>query len=451
MKKYLPKLLTVILLMTAGLMGCNKSDTVTVIPELTTTDVVIDGATKNVWTGGFLTANTEYGISAYGVCYSTSNQAPTIADSKTSETVSLMNFSSTLSGLTMGTTYYLRAYATNSAGTGYGAVISFSVSNDAATVSSTVTTLAGNGTAGFINGQGSAAYFNYPMGVSTDAAGNVYVADSYNSAIRKVTPAGDVTTLAGTGTLGFVNGDAASAQFYAASASVADAAGNIYVADRGNNLIRKIATDGTVSTFAGYGIAGYGDGTGVNAYFNTPSGIAIDAAGNLYVADTGNNLIRKITPEGVVTTLAGIRTAGYVNATGTAAYFNKPTGIAVDNKGNIFVAEALNNVIRKIDVNLLVSTYAGGQSATGLVGSPVALSIDGTGNLYIADSGGRILRIGTDKVLSVVAGTAGVAGFADGDGSTAAFNSPQGIATDAAGNIYVADYANQRIRKIRVD
>ncbi|XHR94714.1 hypothetical protein ACFJIV_31405 [Mucilaginibacter sp. UC70_90] len=203
-----------------------------------------------------------------------------------------------------------------------------------------------------------------------------------------------------------------------------------------------------VSTFAGSGDAGYTDGTGTKATFNSPRGLAIDGSGNIFVADLGNNLIRKITRAGVVTTFAGSRGASYLdNATATSATFNKPNGIAIDANNNIYVAETLNHAIRKITPAGVVTTFAGGNKQTTLLGAPSAIAFDKSGNLFIADQNGRILEITKDKVLKVIAGN-GTSGFAEGVGTAGIFNSPQGVTVDAGNNVYVADYYNNRIRKI---
>jgi sugar lactone lactonase YvrE len=261
---------------------------------------------------------------------------------------------------------------------------------------SMVTTLAGS-TLG--SADGALAQFNTPTGVAVDAAGNVYVADQGNHRIRKITPAGIVTTLAGS-TAGFADGTGTAAQFDSPDGVAVDTAGNVYVADLGNHRIRKITPASVVTTLAGSGAPGSADGTGAAAQFNFPAGVAVDSAGNVYVADTSNQVIRKITPAGVVTTLAGSG-AGSLNGTGAAAQFNLPRGVAVDAAGNLYVADQGNHLIRKI--------------------SPAG-------------------------VVDVVAGS--TAGIADGTGPAAQFNNPRGVAVDTAGNLYVADRNNHLIRKI---
>jgi sugar lactone lactonase YvrE len=439
----LPKFLSIVIL--TVLSSCIKSSDGTITaPEVATTQVIVNAAGTTAISGGFLTSGN---ATAYGVCYSSSNQQPSLTDQTTSETVTYSTFTSSLTGLTPNTTYYLRAYATNISSTAYGSVIQFTTGADLSASFGQVSAFAGNGTPGFTNGQLASAQFNNPMGLATDVAGNIYIADSFNSAIRKIAMDGTVSTVAGTGTIGLVNGTAETAQFYSPSALAVDALGNIYIADRGNNAVRKITPTGLVSTLAGSGNPGYADGTGAAATFNTPTGIAVDANGNVYVADYGNNLIRKITPAGVVTTIAGSRTVGYVNGVGTAANFNKPTGIALDANGNIYVAEPLNHAIRKIDANMLVTTFTGGPAATSWLGNPNALSIDASGNFWISDANGRILKISTARKLTVLAGTSGTTGATNGAGNSALFNNPTGIAT-SAGNVYIADYGNNVIRKV---
>lgn len=426
--------------------SCSKSGSeATTAPELITTPVVIGAAGTTAMSGGYLTSGS---ATAYGVVYSSSNPTPTLSDLKTSETVAYGSYSSTVTGLTPNTTYYLRAYATYASSTGYGDVVEFKTGADLSATTATVSTFAGQLAGGFLDGTGTAALFSSPMGIATDAPGNIYVADAFNSSIRKITTDGKVTTIAGTGTLGFVNGTAEVARFYAPSALVVDAAGNIYVADRGNNAIRKITSAGVVTTLAGSGEAGYADGTGAAATFNTPIGIALDATGNLYVSDYGNNIIRKVTAAGVVTTIAGSRTVGYANGVGILANFNKPTGIALDEAGNIYVAEAINHAIRKIDANLLVTTFTGGTTATTWLGNPNGLTIDAAGNFWVTDTNGRILKINTDKKLTVQAGTFGTPGATDGPGASALFNYPTGVAIGLGGSAYVADFGNNLIRKL---
>jgi sugar lactone lactonase YvrE len=318
---------------------------------------------------------------------------------------------------------------------------------------------------GSADGMGSAARFNFQIGAALDAAGNVYVADTGNHTIRKVTPAGLVTTFAGTaGRSGSVNGTGAAALFNNPQGVAVDTANNLYVADTGNHTIRKITPGGTVTTLAGFaGVSGSLDGTGTAATFYLPSSVAVDGAFNVYVADTRNYTIRKITPAGVVTTLAG--SPGQVGSTdapagpGSVARFNNPQGVAVDPAGNVFVGDTGNHTIRTITPAGVVSTLAG---TTGLPGSsdgigiaasfnlPSGVALDAALNLYVADTGNHIIRkIAAGSVVTTLAGTATISGAGDGVGPAAQFYNPAGLTVNSGGtNVYVADTFNLTIRKV---
>lgn len=318
----------------------------------------------------------------------------------------------------------------------------------------TITVTATDGNFG-TNVNPAAVTFRAPRGAIFDAAGNLYIAETGGNRIRKITPAGIVSTFAGSGSNGNANGTGTAASFNAPSALAIDPSGNLYVADVSNELIRKITPAGVVSTFAGSGAIGRADGTGTAAQFNTPYGVATDKSGNVYVADYGNSLIRKITQAGVVTTLAGTGTAGFVNGTGTAAAFNFPTGLACDSLGNIYVADRGNSRIRKITPGGIVTTIAGGSYAyadgIGTAASfknPSDLTLDPSGNIYVADVVNNMIRMVTPAgVVTSLAG-AGSASFADGTGIAASFNSPWGITIDKLNNLYITDINNNRIRKV---
>lgn len=320
-----------------------------------------------------------------------------------------------------------------------------------------VSTLAGNGSAGAVNGVGSGATFNQPLGLTIDNQNNLYLADSSNHLIRKISPTGVVSTIAGNGTGGFSEGNGTQAMFNCPWGVVADTLGNLYVGDYLNSRIRKITSGGQVSTFAGNGTLGLVDGVGTSASFRNPEGLAIDAAGNIYVADRGNHAVRKITPGGLVTTLAGNGTLGATNGLGSAATFNEPRCLAVDAQGTVFVADRTNHLIRKVTAAGMVSTLVGAgvpgyQNGTGisaLINTPAALVIDSRGYLYLVDRGNHRIRvISPIGVVSNLAGN-GATGRADGTGVSATFNSPYGLAMDSQGYLFVADSGSQAIRKIQ--
>ncbi|MEQ5838511.1 NHL repeat-containing protein [Paraburkholderia acidicola] len=319
-----------------------------------------------------------------------------------------------------------------------------------------VTTFAGSLASGATDGTGSAALFNGPAAVTADATGNVYVADSNNNTIRKITPAGVVTTLAGSATAGSTNGTGAAASFNGPFGVAVDASGNVYVTDSNNNEIRKITPAGVVTTLAGSGAAGSADGTGAAASFSNPNGVAVDASGNVYVADSGNNKIRKITQAGVVTTLAGAGAAGSADGSGAAASFSFPGGVALDGAGNLYVADTSNNEIRKITPAGVVTTLAGSAASgstdsTGSAASfngPFGVSVDASSNIYVADSNNNVIRkITPAGVVTTLAGST-KSGSANGIGGAVSFNDPLGVAVDTSGNLYAADIANNEIRKL---
>jgi NHL repeat len=319
-----------------------------------------------------------------------------------------------------------------------------------------VSTFAGSGTFGFVNGNATAAQFSYPVGVAIDTSGTLYVADIFNDVVRRVTTGGVVSTFAGSGISGWADGPAATAQFNSPSGVAVDAAGNVFVADLNNHRIRKITSSGVVSTLAGTGNQGFVNGPGAVAEFDNPYGLAVDASGNVYVAETANHAIRKITPAGVVSTLAGSGTSGSADGIGPAASFYGPSSVAVTSTGDVFVADRMNHLIRKVTPSGVVTTFAG----TGLPGSadglgsvasfwaPTGVGVDAAGNVVVADENGNKIRAITPSgVVSTVAGT-GSAGSADGPSTAASFFAPYGVAVDPAGNIFVGDAFNSKVRRI---
>jgi len=324
-----------------------------------------------------------------------------------------------------------------------------------------VSTIAGTaGGAGSADGAGTAARFNLPADNAIDGAGNTYVADADNDTIRMITPVGVVTTLGGHAGVSGSNDGTASALFNHPAGIAVDVAGNAYVADTNNNIIRKLViASSAVTTLAGQpGVAGSTDGSGTAARFSGPSGIVVDPAGNIYVSDTLNHTIRKVTSTGAVTTVAGTAgLSGLVDGTGTAALFHGPQGLVLDGTGNLFVADTNNNAIRKLVLASGVVTTVAGQS--GIAGSsdgpvaqaqfhfPSGLGIDAAGNLYVADTENHTLRkITTTGAVSTLAGLAGVSGGADGTGTAARFNFPTGLTATSTGDVYIADTNNDTIR-----
>ncbi len=325
-----------------------------------------------------------------------------------------------------------------------------------ATVYGKTSTIAGSGNAAFANGTGTTASFNRPYTLRMDASGNMIVADTYNQMIRIVTPAGVTTTYAGDGSVGSSNGTRTSSNFNNPGNIAFDSAGNMYITDQANFLIRQISTAGMVSTFAGSGAVGSTDGPAASATFVGPSGIAFDNAGNLYVADKPGATIRKITPLGIVSTFAGSGSSSYANGTGTAASFNFPSNLTFDAAGTLYVCDQFNNKIRKITQAGVVSDFAGngtqgatdGALATSSFNRPFDICIDRAGNMFVADEfSHNIRKIDPAGVVTTNAGN-GIAGAVAGVGAGASFNYPTGVAADGLGNVYVSETLGHKIRKV---
>jgi sugar lactone lactonase YvrE len=318
-----------------------------------------------------------------------------------------------------------------------------------------VSTLAGSVAPGFNDATGTAASFNAPAGVAVDQWGNLYVADTENHRIRKIDPGGAVTTLAGSASPGLADGLGTAASFRFPSNIAVDRNGNLYVTDTESHSIRKITPTGQVSTLAGSTTPGSADGVGTAASFDGPYGVAVDANANVYVADLNNNRIRKITPTGVVTTLAGWQ-RGSADGTGTAASFFQPAGIAVDAGGHLYVSDYGNNIIRKITPEGLVTTLAGsglrrtvdGKGAAASFLDPVGMAVDASGTVFVAEYLGNVIRKITPAGDVTILAGASASGSIDGVGEAARFDSPHGLAIDADGQLYVADSLNHMIRKM---
>lgn len=314
-----------------------------------------------------------------------------------------------------------------------------------------VTTFAGFTGAGYEDGPLATAKFSSPNHMVKAPDGSFYVADKSNSRIRKIDSNGVVTTVAGS-VQGSADGMGVNARFNYPRGICMDSQGNLFITDSDNHRIRKIAPDGMVTTFAG-STSGFTDGSGIVAKFRSPMYICIDAFDNLYVTDQGNHKIRKITPAGLVSTFAGT-TAGSADGFGFQAQFNSPEGICIDAAQNLYIVDTYNHRIRKITPLGLVSTvagstwgYADGSAETAKFLYPTGIAIDSNGNLFVSDEYDRIRKIDTQGVVSTFAGS-GVAADVDGVGTAASFTIPRGVFVDENDVIYVCQQNNGKIRKI---
>jgi ABC-type branched-subunit amino acid transport system substrate-binding protein len=327
----------------------------------------------------------------------------------------------------------------------------------------TVSTLAGDGHRGYRDGPGPQARFAGTIGgMAIDRQGNIYIPEPLAHRIRRITPDGFVSTLAGTGSPGYTDGPIATAQFYTPAGLAVDADGNVYVADSGNHRVRLIRPDGTVTTLAGTGEPGYRNGPAGEAQFNTPTDVAVNSMGVLYVADSVNDRIRAISPDGMVTTLAGSGRRGFKDGPPEQAEFNAPWKLTLATDGTLYVADGVaifmrgNHAVRRVAPDGTVSTVAG----TGLPGLadgpaieaglywPEDLDVDVFGNIYVADGHGNRIRVITPEGMVYTLAGSGRMGYADGPGPEAAFLEPVGVLLDGSGHLFVSEFGSFRIRVI---
>ncbi|MEW2373935.1 RICIN domain-containing protein [Streptomyces sp. NPDC006656] len=331
-----------------------------------------------------------------------------------------------------------------------------------------ITTIAGTGVAGFAgdNDRAVSAQLNRPYEIAVDSNGTLYISERENHRVRKITTDGKISTVVGTGVAGYRgdNGPAVSAQLTRPRGIAVDNTGTLYIADSENHRVRKVTADGTISTVAGTGAAGFGGdgGAATTARLNGPYAVAVDSTGVLYVADFNNHRVRKITTDGKISTFAGTGTAGSGGDGGPAssAQLHKPIGLFLDSAGGLHIADTYNHRVRKVAADGKISTVAGtgtagfggdgGLATSAQLNKPMGLALDSSGTLYIADTGNhRLRKVTPDGKISTVAGT-GTAGFG-GDGGPAAsaqLNNPIGLAVDCVDTLYIADLFNNRVRKI---
>ncbi|HVU18450.1 MAG TPA: FG-GAP-like repeat-containing protein [Candidatus Didemnitutus sp.] len=420
---------------------------------------------SSVWWKWTAPANGIFTVNTVGATFDTvlaiytGTTLPTLSAVASNDDISTGNTASSISfAATSGTTYYIAVDGKNGATGTF--QLQFTDQSDFLPPYPFAVLAGKAGTSGSTNATGTSARFNGPNGIAIDSLGNTYVADKANHLIRMITSAGVVTTLAGTaGTSGTADGTGAAARFNSPSGIAVDTMGNLYVADTGNHTIRLIAPGGVVTTLAGTaGLPGVVDGLGAAARFNGPAGVAVDSAGYVYVADTGNSSIRVIAPGGSVSTFAGVSGAiGNIDGVGSSALFFNPAGIAIDNASDIYVTDTGSHTIRKITPDRTVITFAGTAGVTGSTdglgnaarfNAPAGICVDAAGTIYVADTGNHTIRLLTaSQSVITIAGSAGLPGSTNGSGVAARFNAPRGVQIDSKGNLFIADTGNQTIRK----
>jgi trimeric autotransporter adhesin len=365
------------------------------------------------------------------------------------------------------------AVAVDSSGNLYIADQSTNTIGEVSAVTGNISTIAGNGMQGYSGDSGAAigAELNIPSGIAVDSQGNLYIADAGNNVIRKVTAAtGNISTFAGNGTRGYSGdtGAAASATLNSPEGVTVDSSGNVFIADTGNNVIRKVtAATGNITTVAGNGTRGVNGGLATVAELNAPEGVVVDSLGNLFIADTGNNLIRKVTASsGKINNIAGSLTAAGTwsgdGGAATLAGLSAPGGVTLDSSGNVYIADTVNNAIREVSSGNITTIVGNGTCCYGGDGGPAAnaelsfpytVAVDFNGNLYIADEGNEVIRkvsVATGNISTIAGNGEGGYKGDSGPATSAELASPYGVAVDSNANVYIADYINQVIREVSV-